>query len=182
MEIVTAFNSELRGFANYYGLANGVKSSLGLLELETFRSLAATLASRHRTTARRVKDALRKGSDYGVSHVVRGKARTVLLWRLKHLEVRAWFRPEIDTMTVGSRLAQGSNDLATRLQASACEACGTTTGPFEMHHVRRLKDLRSGPFTPWKQAARRRKTVVLCRPCHLSAHGRRSSGAESRVH
>jgi RNA-directed DNA polymerase len=64
---------------------------------------------------------------------------------MKHLEVRTWFRPEIDAITVGSRLAQSPNDLATRLQGSTCEACGTTTGPFEMHHVRRLKDLRAGP-------------------------------------
>lgn len=182
LEIITAFNSELRGFANYYCLADGVKNSLRLLELVTFRSFVATLASRHRTTMRRAKDVLRKGRDYGVSHVVRGESRVTLLWRMKHLEVRTWFRPEIDAITVGSRLAQSPNDLATRLQGSACEACGTTTGPFEMHHVRRLKDLRAGPFTPWKQAARRRKTVVLCRPCHLLAHGRGGSRAESRVH
>src|SRR4051795_9007334 len=64
LEIITAFNSELRGFANYYCLADGVKNSLRLLELVTFRSFVATLASRHRTTMRsttmrRAKDVLR---------------------------------------------------------------------------------------------------------------------------
>jgi group II intron reverse transcriptase/maturase len=74
-EIVLAFNSELRGFANYYAIADGVKSSLDLLELVTFRSLLATLASRHRKSASWAKKRLRHGSDYGVTHMVRDQTR-----------------------------------------------------------------------------------------------------------
>ena len=128
-----------------------------------------------------MRGGIRRGLDYSISYVVRGEPRTLLFWRLKHLEVKPTRWPEVDTITVGSRLAQSSNDLATRLQALTCEACGTTTGPFEMHHVRRLRALRAGPFTAWKQAARRRKTIVLCRPCHLIAHGRAANRGESRV-
>lgn len=36
VEIVTAFNSEFRGFANHYAIANGAKPSLGVLELVLF--------------------------------------------------------------------------------------------------------------------------------------------------
>lgn len=183
VEIVLAFNSEFRGFANYYAIADGAKPSLGGLELVVFRSLLKTLAMRHRTTAWRVKSDLRMGSDYGISHVVRGEPRVLKLWRLKHLRQAAWPSPAVDTVTVGGRLAMSRNDVVARLNACACEACGTTDGPFEVHHVRHLKDMQASPLTLWKRSARLRKTVVLCRPCHVALHaGRQPAGGESRVH
>ena len=125
-EIIVAYNSELRGFANYYAIADGVKSSLDLLELVMFRSLLATIACRHRVTTAKVKKKLRMGSDYGVVTTVRGAPRVLKLWKLKHLNVTVWPSASIDTVTVGSRLAQSPNDLVTRLKASVCEACDDT--------------------------------------------------------
>jgi len=172
-EIISAFNSELRGFANYYAIANGVKPSLGVLELVVFRSLLKTLAMRHKTSAWRMKSLLKMGSDYGVSYVVRGKPHILKLWRLKHLKQEAWPSPAVDIVTVGSRVAMSRNDLVTRLNAGACESCGSTSGPFEVHHVRHLKDMQASPLTLWKRSARLRKTAVLCQPCHVALHGGR---------
>lgn len=181
-EIVVAFNSELRGFANYYAIADGVKSSLGGLELVVFRSVLATVASRHRKSASWAKKRLKMGSDYGVTCIVRGEPRVLTLWRLKHLKIAPWYRAAVDNRTVGSRLAQSRNDLIGRLNARTCEACGDTDGPFEMHHLRALKDKQAEPFTVWKKSARQRKTTVLCRRCHVAIHaGRRTSRTESRV-
>lgn len=182
-EIIVAYNSELRGFANYYAIADGVKSSLSKLELVMFRSLLATMASRHRTTVKRTMRRLRMGADYGVTTMVRGEPRIHKLWRLKHLNVTPWQHAAVDSVTVGSRLAQSPNDLISRLSACQCEACGNENGPFEVHHLHRLKDKRQGPMTLWKQSARRRRTVVLCRSCHVAFHGGRMPGRmESRVH
>lgn len=172
-EIVSAFNSEFRGFANYYAIANGVKPSLGVLELVVFRSLLKTLAMRHQTSAWRMKSLLKMGSDYGVSYVVRGEPHVLKFWRLKHLKQEAWPSPAVDVVTVGSRLAMSRNDLITRLNAGACESCGSTSGPFEVHHVRHLKDMQASPLTLWKRSARLRKTAVLCQPCHVALHAGR---------
>ncbi len=181
-EIVLAFNSELRGFANYYAIADGVKSSLSRLELVVIRSVMATVASRHRKSASWAKKHLRLGSDHGVTCMVRGKPRVLKLWKLKHLDLAPWHRAAVDTITVGSRLAQSRNDLIARLSARRCEACGDIDGPFEMHHVRALKDKSGEPFTVLKRVARQRKTTVLCRRCHVAIHaGRIASRAESRV-
>lgn len=182
-EIIVAYNSELRGFANYYAIADGVKSSLSKLELVMFRSLLATMASRHRTTVKRSMKRLKLGADYGVTTMIRGEPRIHKLWRLKHLTVTTWQHAAVDNITVGSRLAQSPNGLISRLNASICEACGNENGPFEVHHIHQLKDKRSGQMTPWKQSARRRKTVVLCRSCHVAFHGgRMPDRMESRVH
>ena len=181
-EIILAFNSELRGFANYYAIADGVKSSLGRLELVVWRSVMATMASRHRKSASWAKRHLRMGADYGVTCMVRGKPRVLTLWKLKHLNPAPWYRSAVDNITVGARLAQSRNDLIARLSARRCEACGNSDGPFEMHHIRALKDKAGEPFTVLKRAARQRKTTVLCRRCHVAIHaGRMASGTESRV-
>jgi RNA-directed DNA polymerase len=182
-EIIVAYNSEFRGFANYYAIADGVKASLDKLELVMLRSLFATVACRRRSTRRQAEEYLRMGPDHGVTTVVRGEPRVHKVWKLKHLIVKTWDNPIVDTITVGSRIAQSPNDLVTRLRAEECEACGDTDGPFEMHHPHRLKDKRHGQLTPWVQSARRRRTIVLCHKCHVAHHGgRMPSGMESRVH
>jgi RNA-directed DNA polymerase len=54
-EIIVAYNSEFRGFANYYAIADGVKASLDKLELVMLRSLFATVACRRRSTRRQAE-------------------------------------------------------------------------------------------------------------------------------
>lgn len=182
-EIVMAFNSEFRGFANYYAIANGAKPLLGVLELVVFRSLLKTLAMRHRRKVWRVKSDLRMGSDYGISYVVHGKPRVLKVWRLKHLKQAAWPSPAVDKITVGNRLAMSRNDVVARLNAGTCEACETMSGPFEVHHVRHLKDMEASSMTALKRSARLRKTIVLCQRCHVALHaGRQPARVESRVH
>jgi len=65
-----------------------------------------------------------------------------------------------------------------RLNANVCELCGTEEGEFEIHHVRKLKDIkdkykRRGKAIPeWvlRMSQIRRKTLVVCESCHHSIH------------
>lgn len=66
------------------------------------------------------------------------------------------------------------NGVVKRLLADTCEMCGSHDG-VEVHHIRHLKDLnvRGRAAKPsWAQmmAARRRKTLVVCRVCHEDIH------------
>ena len=52
--------------------------------------------------------------------------------------------------------------------------CGSTVD-VQVHHIRALGDLNvkgRGAKSPWAQlmAARKRKTLVVCRTCHLNTH------------
>ena len=63
------------------------------------------------------------------------------------------------------------NSFEARLKAKVCELCGTTQGElFELHHVRKVKDLNGKER--WEQCmiAKRRKTLVVCKPCHNAIH------------
>ncbi len=66
------------------------------------------------------------------------------------------------------------NELIHRLLAGHCEICEAKED-LEVHHIRKLADLyRPGrPERPaWMHlmAKRRRKTLVICRPCHENIH------------
>ena len=51
-----------------------------------------------------------------------------------------------------------------------CSTCGRTDLPCEVHHVRKMADMAQAGFAQHMQAARLRKRVVLCQPCHRAVH------------
>ncbi len=72
------------------------------------------------------------------------------------------------------------SEVVQRLLAQTCELCGATDN-IEVHHIRKLVDLkRYGQSDPplWvqKMAARRRKSLVVCQPCHHSIQYGRYDG------
>lgn len=180
--IVLAYNSAFRGFANYYAFADDAKRVLGLLELVVFRSLVKTLAMRHGTSSARTMARLWNGTDDELRSMVRDRPRSLKLWRLKHLTRTCWTSSFVDNVTAGAWWIKRPNDLIGRLKADQCEACGDMTGPFEVHHLRRVQGLRSGSLTVWKQSGWRRKTIVLCRACRAGVSGRKQTHVESRAH
>ena len=68
------------------------------------------------------------------------------------------------------------NELLKRLLAEKCEMCGSREN-VEVHHIRKLADLEKGgkerPRWVKIMAARRRKTLVVCRVCHQAIHAGR---------
>jgi hypothetical protein len=72
-------------------------------------------------------------------------------------------------------LSNRRTELEQRLLAQVCELCDATEN-IEVHHIRKLGDLlkynRKGKGVEWaaKMAARKRKTLVVCRDCHDRIH------------
>jgi transposase len=65
--------------------------------------------------------------------------------------------------------------LISRLTAQKCEWCGTSGIPLEIHHVRKLKDLKRKRKWERTMIARRRKTLALSatghgNECHKKLH------------
>lgn len=181
--IVLAYNSEFRGFANYYVLADDVKKALGLLELVTFRSLVKTLAMRHRTTTANIRARLSKGTDYEVSSVIRGEVRSLKLWRLKHLRRISWTSPIVDDLTKGAWWVKSPNDLIDRLDTRECDICGDTRGPFVVHHRHGDRHLRDKPLTNRNLGTVQRRTMIVCPACRdVASSCRVKPHMESRVH
>ena len=59
--------------------------------------------------------------------------------------------------------------LEQRLKAKVCELCGTTeSDSYEVHHVNKLKNLKGKQAWEIAMIAKRRKTLVVCKKCHVA--------------
>lgn len=173
VEIAAAYNAELRGFATYYALACDVKKKLNKAAKLSFQSFLCTLADKHKTTPTRIARQLRKGQDYYVRYEVKGKPRHIKIWKLMELEMKVIRYGVLDAVPYTPFVFQRT-ELVERLNASTCERCGSDTKPCEIHHVRRLNDLRrEADILGYMRSARSRKRIVLCTDCHEAAHSYR---------
>ena len=62
------------------------------------------------------------------------------------------------------------SSLEDRLRANQCELCGATDVPLEVHHINKVKNLNGKE--QWEKAmiARKRKTLIVCKNCHIAIH------------
>lgn len=189
-EIILAFNAELRGLASYYCRAHGAKRRLAKLYYIWKGGLFKTLAAKHDTTVKKVVKQLRRGSSLVHTYEVKGKLRDVSLFSLRHWKPPWNTNRNVDIQPHIYQFTASRTKLIERLNAETCEYCGVNQGYFNVHHVRKLKDIEDGKAL-WQQVmiAMRRKTLVLCMECHDLLHSgrlpdwrRRSrTEAESRV-
>ncbi len=182
--IIATYQLEYRGIANYYHCAYNM-DSLNFLKWTMEQSLTKTLAHKHKTTVANIY------AKYKTNLSVDGKTYKVLQVTVPREEkkplVATWgaipLKWEVKTPVEDQPQRQQWNnrsELERRLLAQICEHCGATrlTETLEVHHIRALKDLnryegREKPSWVKIMAARRRKTLVLCRTCHQELHAGR---------
>lgn len=179
--IVCRYQSEYRGFVQYYQLADNI-GWLSTLHWVMRSSLLKTLANKHRSSVAKLArqltttTATRYGPRRCLEVRVPRQGKGPLIGRFGGIPLRRNQRAVIKDRLL-ARQGVVRTELLQRLLAGACEACGSTEH-VEVHHVRKLADLdRPGrnPKPEWMHimVARRRKTLVLCRVCHDNLHAGR---------
>jgi hypothetical protein len=176
--IMERYHRELVGFADYYKMALN-RSSLWRLYGTMRHSLTATLANKHKTTRSQIVQRYtgRIMTDQGLK-----EALVVTIPREDKSPLTAHFgaysfQRNLTTPLVDALPAchlGGTTTLEQRLLADRCELCGSTE-EVQVHHVRRLKDLkqkgrRDKPAWVKRMAQIRRKTLVVCAECHHRIH------------
>lgn len=173
VETILLYNAEIRGLANYYKLAKDVKYRLGGLSYVATYSCLATLALKHKTGITEMAKRTRVGKEFIWKYMdSKGRKKSLKFWQIKHLVRDSKWDETVD-VTVNPYLYSGGTELTARLAADKCEYCGREDGYFEVHHIRKLKDLKDKKhLAPWERAMiqRIRKTMVLCVPCHDQLH------------
>ena len=169
LEILDQYNSEIRGFFNYYRIANNAAhaSTFGyIMQYSMFK----TFATKYRVSMRTMISKLRIGKDFGVHFTdKRGKRKTRLFYHDGFAR-----KPVIKTAGVdvvpNTVKYSSKTSMMDRLAAGQCELCGKTGVSIEMHHVRKLKDLKGKSYWERFMIARNRKTLALCVDCHNKLH------------
>lgn len=178
LEVLMTYNAELRGIANYYKLANNYHHLDKLFYLAE-SSFIKTIANKRRSTSRKVATSMRKHQQ-GRICLVRQKSEGE---QVLHAFVKLKDMPktkgairvdEDDIDRIPNTLKySGRSEFEKRLLANKCEACGKTEGQMEVHHIRKLKDLKKKKNLKYLDRImieRNRKTIVLCYDCHHKHH------------
>ena len=168
LEILNQYNAEIRGIYNYYRIADNV-SVLGDFYYVMKYSLFKTFAAKYKTRISRI----RKKYGYkrfGVKYPSKsGKAIAYLYDDGFRKDNRMVSAPAMDVIPMVHRNLN-STSLISRLKAERCEWCGAKNVPIEMHHVRKIKDLKGKAGWEIVMIGRKRKTMALCRACHDKLH------------
>jgi len=181
--VVVQYQSEYRGFVNYYLMAFNVHR-LWQLHHVMKTSLAKTLADKHQSSVRKVirKFQTTVPTPHGTLKALevrheRGGEKKPLVARFGGIELR--WRKVITLNDQPKEVFGSRSEVVQRLLAQICELC-ESEDRCEVHHIRRLANLnkpgqREKPLWVKRMAARRRKTLVVCQKCHEDIHRERTS-------
>jgi len=185
--IVARYQSVLRGLYNFYCMATNVSRRMAPVWWILETSMTKTLAHKHKVTVTEI---------YRQYHQLtpEGRVLQVVLERPGKKPLTATFggfplkripgglgMGEFSHWQAWNLRAGRRAEVVQRLLAGKCELCGAEGVPLHMHHIRKLADIdRPGrrPKAPWEKvmAARRRKSLAVCRPCHDDIHAGRHDG------
>ena len=172
--IMTTYQLEFRGIANYYRLAYNLHT-LNKLRWVMETSLLKTLAHKFKVSVSKV------AKKYKAELVVDGKKskgfQVIIPRQDKKPLVAKWGGVSLSREIKATLeeqppkpLWRNRSELVQRLLADYCELCGSSDD-VEVHHVRKMKHLHEypgRPKPPWvvRMIALKRKTMLLCRTCH----------------
>lgn len=179
-EIVMHFQQEYRGYVEYYAMAANL-SWMNRLHWVMRDSLLKTLASKHQSTKARM--ARKYSATVQTSNrprkclqvTIPREGKPPLIARFGGLSLRTRANAILpDPKDTRPRPWFHAAEVVRRLLADTCEICESHQD-VEVHHIRKLADLgpqqrKDNPLHVRIMAARRRKTLVLCRECHDRLH------------
>lgn len=172
-EIVSAFNSEIRGLYNYYRIAENA-SALHKYYYMVRYSMLKTLAGKHRTKVSVIKE------RYMADGVLRIPYETTKGHKYCEFYHDGFKKHSDGYNNVGDvmpsyRKYDSRHTIINRIKAGICEICGEHADYLCMHHVRTLKSLKGRDIFEQKMLEMRRKSLALCPGCFELLHETKES-------
>jgi hypothetical protein len=140
-----------------------------------------TLAAKHHTTVTKMARKYQAAvvTPYRrrvcVQVVTERAGRKPLVARFGGIPLKRQKRAVIDDRVIAP-INSRRRVLVTRLQKRWCELCDKRAREVEVHQIPKIADLAKikEPLPTWARimAKRRRKTLVVCKPCHDTIHDR----------
>jgi len=178
--ILVGYNALMRGFAEYYKLGTLWKQEVSRLHHLWWWSFMKTLSRKHKCSVRVMAERLRNGDRLGLWYEGRHERRFMPMFRLADVSP-ALASTHVDRQPAAVMHFAGRNDVIDQLRARVCQACAAKNVPLEVHHARKMSDMKGTTLWTTVKAARTRKRVVLCRDCHVAHHAGRLQERLDRV-
>lgn len=168
LEIVNRYNNVLRGMMTFYNMAEN-RSRLGELLYILEYSLAHTLAAKHRLSLPKVFE------KFGKPIKITQKEKTIKFDKPDNLRAEylnskyAVINPLKKTQDADPFSVLNWDIKEVNILDKPCMICGSNT-QVEMHHLRHLKDTKDKSTLIKVMSKINRKTIPLCRTCHMEVH------------
>lgn len=172
IEILNIYNAEIKGLYEYYKLARNATVISKYKHIMEY-SMYKTFAGKYNTSVRSIINRYNINGKFGVKYQTKDGTKIRYFYD-KGFRTQKHTNNKNDYDTLPNTMKSlGRTSLIDRLLAEKCEICGTKETQLEIHHVRKLKDLKGK--RRWEQImiARRRKTIALCPQCHIDLHAGR---------
>lgn len=163
-DIVAQYNTEIRGFYNYYAIANNISTighSFGyIMEYSMYKTIAQKL----NLTMSQAKLKFLKDKKFIVPFTGKnGEVRYRIFYDGGFKRKEPFNGSIVDYIPNTAFVPKLS--LMERLKTGTCEICGNK-GDLIMHHVRNLNQLKAD--SPWNaiMIKKRRKTLAICESCN----------------
>lgn len=169
-DILAQYNAEIRGFYNYYSIANNISYLGNSFGFNMKYSMFKTIAQKQNMTMAQMIKKLRKGKDFIISYIdKKGQKKIRVLYNEGFRRKTAKGYAQCDNIPNTNISPYPS--LVERLKAERCELCGAE-GKTVMHHVRTLKDLKGENEWEQQMLRKHRKTLAVCETCNAKIHVR----------
>ena len=180
--IINLYQQRYRGLAEYYKYAVD-RGRLSKLKHIMETALTKTLANKFRTSVPKIYQKYKAtrsvdNHSYKVLQIeIPTPTRThYVYWGAIPLKVIKPGTQPLNDQKYNPRMQGLHSDLIQRLLADECELCGSDQ-ECEVHHIRKLSNLKQRwrgrkekPEWVKVMIARHRKTIVVCRQCHMKIH------------
>lgn len=188
-DIITRYQWEYWGLVEYYPLAQNLPR-LNYLRWTMETSLLKTLANKNRSNVNRTRQRLRSkiqtphGPRACLQLTIPREGRKPLVATFGGLSLRRRIHATIKDQVLLPPIPWRS-ELVDRLLRNTCELCGGQED-VEIHHIRKMADLtkngrREKPLWMQLMIARQRKTLAVCRTCHMNIHHNRPTSKKRRL-
>lgn len=139
LEILETYNSEIRGFFNYYKLAINVSKSIGKFKHYMEYSMYKTFANKYKSSVPKILRKYQINGHFGVKYQTKKENKVRFFFnqplrREKDLLTKG--NPQVDFEPNTLSIRDTRTSLMDRLLAEKCEWCGKENVPLEMHHVK----------------------------------------------
>ena len=168
IEILSKYNAEVRGLANYYALACNPTALAHFSSLMKY-SMLKTFAAKYRTKVSKIKARYVKNGNFTVAYETKSGMKESVYYNKGFKRKTEPFFGQVDLLETYKKYAK-PNGLLRKLRAKTCELCGVICDDLEIHQVKRLKGLTGN--TAWEAVmlSRHRKTLAVCPACHKEIH------------
>lgn len=169
LEIISQYNSEIRGLYNYYCIANNSSRTNSFYNIMEY-SMYKTYANKFRSSISKVIQQFTHNKVFTIPYEdKKGKIKYRYFYHDGFKRKTVTKMQYSDEFPLTVMITGGRNGLMQRIKAHKCEICNAID-KIEVHHIHKLKDLKGKKDWEKRMIARNRKTLVLCSACHNKLH------------